>query len=279
MRPHKNPTITHGRARGEVVVSFDPDDVFTSETLVREIEAMRPHCPTIRVRIDDSNNLVLVLRDVYNDRDQLCRRLADFNYDYVVQAEPEAPEIMFVAGRKGGAIDPKQPLSGRTIEQYFARLSTDWGIRVDDGYLWVSINGTDLWGEAAGRVLRPRYKPAFVHAELNIRRQYIDDIIMVVRMQNEEDSFNLQKVRELPFVGGDSIYADDTVCKARIGGNPHLLTYAAFLASFVTDDLVWRRCVEFAHALGFHPVGEQFAIKIDPQRSMVLKPSPISDRR
>ncbi len=280
----RQPAVEVSTSHREVLVHMHRDEVFTPNSVIAQLEKLRAEFEFNRVALKTSSDKGLCFRFGGNpdELDELRERLMAYKFTYAVDAVPEVPEILFVAGQCGGAIDPEQPLSVTTINTYLAGLNDqgeDWYIKADAPYLWVCQVWHDRLGENAVRVLKPRYKQARVYAVATVRNHYIDRIIMHVegtRAAEGQIGYNLDAAKALNFAA--DVVEEHSAVTARLAGQPWLLTYPGFMADFVNAAKVWKFTVKFAKALGYHPRDLEFRIRIDDSHELLYKPPPMSDR-
>lgn len=276
MRVRHHPEITSPNGR-ELYVLFHPNETFTPESLIAEGEALREKFGvTVDIRASQQNT---GFRLQSYGKDVRSIGIDRHDFSFAVDAKPEKPEVMF-ASSQGGALDPRQPLSARTVTEFLSELSTpnyEWGISYDEPYLWVRSGSSlfDRQGSTFERELNPKYKRAHVGITVTIRHCYVDTMTMCVEAVDKPE-FNSQAAEALVFV--TNFQQNDQQVTARLSGKPWLGQFSSFLSDFLNKDNAWKFTLQFARALGYHPVDNKFTITFDDRHSMVYVPPAVSDR-
>lgn len=276
MRVRNQPEIAGPNGR-ELYVLVHSDEVFTPESLIAEAELLREKFGvTVDVRAN-KYNAGFRLRSY--DKDVRFVGVNQHKFSYAVDAAAETPEVLFVSSM-GGALDPRQPLSPRTVSEYLSELSThhcEWEVFYNEPYLWVHAGSSlfDRQGNAAERQLKPKYKRAHIGVSATIRRLSVDTITMWVEAV-DEPAFNREAAEALVFVS--DFKQSGHQATARLGGKPWLGQFASFLSDFLNKDNVWGFALQFAHALGYHPVDGKFTITFDGRHTMTFVPPAVTDR-
>lgn len=276
MRVRYQPEITCPNGR-ELYVLIHQQEVFTPESLIIEGEALRKQFGvTVNVRADKYN---VGFRIRSYDDDVRSMGIGQHEFDYAVDAEPETPEVMF-ASSKGGALDPRQPLSAYTVTEFLSELSEphyEWGVSYDEPYLWVRSGSSvlDRQGSVIERQLNPKYKRGRVGLTVTVRHSYVDTMTMWVEAA-DTPAFNQEAAEALVFV--TDFRQKDHQATARLSGKPWLGQFSSFLSDFLNKDSAWKFTLQFAHALGYHPMENKFTIIFDERHSMTFVPPAVSYR-
>ena len=277
MRVRYQPEITCSDG-GELHVLIPRHETFTPASLIAEREVLREaYGAMVDIRAS-RYNVEFRLRPF--DKDVQAADLDRHEFNYAVNGVAETPEVLFACS-KGGALDPEQPLSAFTVSEYLAALSKDsyeWGIIYGDPYLWVNPGQMLLPGRHGGfveRRLNPKYKRAHVGISVAVRHCYADTMTMWVEAVDEPE-FNREAAEALVFV--TNLAQKDRQVTARLSGKPWLGQFSSFLSDFLNKDSAWKFTLQFAHALGYHPVDNRFTITFDDRHSMTYVPPAVSDR-
>lgn len=277
MRVRYQPEITCS-AGGELHVLIPHQETFTPESLIAEREVLRDTFGvTVDIRVSPYN-VGFRIRS-YNKGVQFTR-LDRHEFNYAVAAVAEMPEVLFVSS-KGGALDPRQPLSSFTVTEYLTTLSqphSEWSIGYSDPYLWV-VPGSrmlpDRYNGSLDRLLKPKYRRAHVGINVTVRHCYVDTMTMWVEAVDEPE-FNRTAADSLVFV--TNLRQKDRQVTARLSGKPWLGQFSSFLSDFLNKNSAWKFALDFAHALGYHPMDNRFTITFDDRHTMTYVPPAVSDR-
>lgn len=276
MRVRHQPEISGPNGR-ELHVLIHQNETFTPESLITEGEVLRQKFGVVVDVRANQYNAGFRLRSY--DKDVRFIGIDQHEFDYAVDAAAERPEVLFVSSM-GGALDPRQPLSPRTVTGFLAELSTphhEWGISYNEPYLWVRAGSSipDRTGRAAERDLRPKYRRAHLGLTVTVRHSCVDTMTMWVEAV-DEPAFNKEAAEDLVFV--TNLQQKDRQVTARLSGKPWLGQFTSFLSDFLYKDNAWGFTLKFAHALGYHPVDNKFTITFDDRHSMTYVPRAVSDR-
>lgn len=291
MKPTKVLTFLETEERGyDLLGLIHGDEVVTMRSLQRELRRLRKVLPFAQLYAHSAKGLAFAVPIFGSTRPEDRQVFTEFEFDFAVSCDgpddpKEKPDVLYITspersnlcGSSADAckvvLDPDKPITAGTLKAFIDGLGVNVVLDDDGPYLALHDNSgahdSRLRYRAAQEHMQPRYQPC----NLQLSAERVQGFIHGIRVEVTAvgATFTLREGQKLP--GFTRLAADEAKAFAWIKTDRERL-----LADFMGVGDFWRRAVNFAKALGYHPENlDQLQLIIDDQRSLRYDLGAISD--
>lgn len=291
MKPTKALAFLETEERGyDLLGIIHGGEVLTMRSLQRELRRLREVLPFAQLYAHSPKGLAFAVPIFGSTRPEDRQVFTDFEFDFAANCDGpdnpnEKPDVLYITspersnlcGSSADAcrvvLDPDKPVTAGTLKAFIDGLDVSVIFDDDGPYLALHDNSgahdSKLRYRAAQEHMQPRYQPC----SLRLIAERVQGSIHGIRAEVTAAgaTFTLREGQKLH--GFTRLAANGATAFAWIKTDRERL-----LADFMGVGDFWRRAVNFAKALGYHPENlDELLLAIDDQRSLRYDLGAISD--